>query len=132
MYLELKSDYDSYTLVFIKSCPFRVTLIIVFNIFAISQCKYCSVVSLILQWRNNIIYHSFISSLLVTTSVLYRRLAAMSLPYLLSATSLRHFSRWPPIENRIYREELKESLGMNFFSPFQPEREFKVYKSCKC
>ena len=37
-----------------------------------------------------------------------------------------------PIENRIYREELKESLGMNFFSPFQPERDFKVYKSCKC
>ena len=36
------------------------------------------------------------------------------------------------IENKIYREELKESLGMNFFSPFQPEREFKVYKSCKC
>ena len=36
------------------------------------------------------------------------------------------------IENRIYREELKESLGMNFLSPFQPEREFKVYKSCKC
>jgi len=36
------------------------------------------------------------------------------------------------IENRIYREELKESLGMNFFSPFQPEREFKMYKSCKC
>ena len=33
-----------------------------------------------------------------------------------------------PIENRIYREELKESLGMNFFSPFQSEREFKVYK----
>ena len=36
------------------------------------------------------------------------------------------------IENRIYREELKESLGMIFFSPFQPERELKVYKSCKC
>ena len=36
------------------------------------------------------------------------------------------------IENRIYREELKESLGMNFVSPFQPEREFQVYKSCKC
>ena len=36
------------------------------------------------------------------------------------------------IENRIYiREEFKESLGMNFVSPFQPEREFKVYKSCK-
>ena len=35
-------------------------------------------------------------------------------------------------ENRIYiRGEFKESLGMNFFSPFQPEREFKVYKSCK-
>ena len=29
------------------------------------------------------------------------------------------------IENRIYREELKESLGMNFFSPFQPEKCFK-------
>jgi len=26
------------------------------------------------------------------------------------------------IENRIYREELKESLGMNFFSPFQPSK----------
>ena len=37
------------------------------------------------------------------------------------------------IENRIYiRGEFKESLGMNYFSPFQPEREFKVYKSCKC
>ena len=36
------------------------------------------------------------------------------------------------IENRIYREKLKESLGMNFFSPLKPEREFKVYKSCKC
>ena len=36
-------------------------------------------------------------------------------------------------ENRIYiRGELRESLGMKFFSPFQPEREFKVYKSCKC
>ena len=36
-------------------------------------------------------------------------------------------------ENRIYiRGELRESLGMNLFSPFQPEREFKVYKSCKC
>ena len=33
------------------------------------------------------------------------------------------------IENKIYREELKESLGMNFFSPFQTEREFKLYKS---
>ena len=31
-------------------------------------------------------------------------------------------------ENRIYiRGEFRESLGMNFFSPFQPEREFKVY-----
>ena len=35
------------------------------------------------------------------------------------------------IENRIYiREEFKESLGMNVFSPFQPERELKVCKSC--
>ena len=37
------------------------------------------------------------------------------------------------IENRIYiRGEFKESLVMNFFSPFQHEREFKVYRSCKC
>ena len=39
------------------------------------------------------------------------------------------------IENRIYiRGEIKESLGMSFFSPFKPEREFefKVYNSCKC
>ena len=36
-------------------------------------------------------------------------------------------------EKRIYiRKEFRESLGMNFFSPFQPEREFKVYRSCKC
>ena len=43
-----------------------------------------------------------------------------------------HFWKVTTIENRIYREELKESLGMNYFSPFQPKREFKVYKSCKC
>ena len=37
------------------------------------------------------------------------------------------------IENKIYiRVEFRESLGMNFVSPFQPERKFKVYKSCKC
>ena len=35
-------------------------------------------------------------------------------------------------ENRIYiRGEFRQSLDMNFFSPFQSEREFKVYKSCK-
>ena len=34
---------------------------------------------------------------------------------------------------RIYiRAEFRQSFGMNFVSPFQPEREFKVYKSCKC
>ena len=32
------------------------------------------------------------------------------------------FDSHTTIENRIYREELKESLGMNFFSPFQPEK----------
>ena len=43
----------------------------------------------------------------------------------------REFRSTMLIENRIYiREEFKESLGMIFFSPFQPEREFKVYKSC--
>ena len=45
---------------------------------------------------------------------------------------IHKMKRVETIENRICREELKESLGMNFFSPFQPEREFKVYKSCKC
>ena len=36
-------------------------------------------------------------------------------------------------ENIIYiRGEFRVSLGMNFFSPFQSEREFKVSKSCKC
>ena len=36
-------------------------------------------------------------------------------------------------ENKIYiKGEFRESLGMNFVSPFKPEREFKVYKSCKC
>ena len=35
-------------------------------------------------------------------------------------------------ENRIYiRVEFSQSLGVNFVCPFQPEREFKVYKSCK-
>ena len=52
-----------------------------------------------------------------------------SLGYIVSITSEESMF---PIENRIYREELKESLGMNFLSPFQSEREFKVYKSCKC
>ena len=36
-------------------------------------------------------------------------------------------------ENRMYiKGEFKESLGMNFFSPFQPEREFKVYINTVC
>jgi len=35
-------------------------------------------------------------------------------------------------EIRIYiRVEFRQSLGMHFVSPFQPEREFKVYISCK-
>ena len=29
------------------------------------------------------------------------------------------------------RVELKQSLGINFVSPFQSEREYKVYNSCK-
>ena len=36
-------------------------------------------------------------------------------------------------ENRInIRAEFSTSFGMNFVSTFQPEREFKMYKSCKC
>ena len=43
------------------------------------------------------------------------------------------FARDQVKENRMYiRVEFKQSIGMNFVSPFQPEREFKVYKSCKC
>ena len=35
-------------------------------------------------------------------------------------------------EKRIYiRMEFRQSIGMNFVSPFQPKKEFKVYKSCK-
>ena len=29
------------------------------------------------------------------------------------------------------RKEVKQSLGMNFVRPFQSEKEFKVYNSCK-
>ena len=36
-------------------------------------------------------------------------------------------------ENRLYIEwNLSNPLCMNFVGPFQPEREFKVYNSCKC
>ena len=36
-------------------------------------------------------------------------------------------------ENRLYIEwNLSNPLSMNFVSPFQPEKEFKVYNSCKC
>ena len=34
-------------------------------------------------------------------------------------------------EQIIHRVEFKQSLGMNIVSPFEPEREFKVYNSCK-
>ena len=30
------------------------------------------------------------------------------------------------------RNEFKQSLGMNFVSPFQPDKEFEVYNSWKC
>ena len=36
------------------------------------------------------------------------------------------------IEYIYIRGEFREYLDMNFVSPFQPEREFKVYKSYKC
>ena len=53
---------------------------------------------------------------------------------------LKTFGSCPPLglsprvkENRIYiRVEFRQSLSMNCVIPFQPEREFKVYKSCKC
>ena len=39
-------------------------------------------------------------------------------------------------ENRLYIEwnlsNPSNPLSMNFVSPFQPEKEFKVYNSCKC
>ena len=47
--------------------------------------------------------------------------------------SISKFSSIKGKENRIYiRVGFRLSLGMNLFSPFQPKREFKVYKSCKC
>ena len=55
-----------------------------------------------------------------------------NLLYILDLMLIFHVLEVKNIENGIYREELKESLGMIFFSPFKPEREFKVYKSCKC
>ena len=32
----------------------------------------------------------------------------------------------------IYQSGILKISRYEFFSPFQPEREFKVYKSCKC
>ena len=52
------------------------------------------------------------------TTVIQRKIVSRPLnesEFLFSNTALS------AIENRMYREELKESLGMNFFSPFQPE-----------
>ena len=47
-----------------------------------------------------------------------------------SLMSSSSYWRVTVIENRIYiKGEFRQSLGMNFFSPFQP---FKVYNSCKC
>ena len=67
---------------------------------------------------------------------IYKKCRFLGLPMVKLLRQRRNIKGWVTwlltIENRIYREELKESLGMNFFSPFQPEREFKVYKSCKC
>jgi len=44
-----------------------------------------------------------------------------------------HFYGTGELAKRIeyIRVELKQSLGMNFVSPFQSEREYKVYNSCK-
>ena len=45
---------------------------------------------------------------------------------------LKVISNAKRIEYIYIRVEFRLSLGMSFFSPFQPEKEFKVYKSCKC
>ena len=48
-------------------------------------------------------------------------------------TTIRHLTYRQREKNIEYiRVEFKQSLGMKFVSPFQPEREFKVYNSCKC
>ena len=63
--------------------------------------------------------HSFIHLFILTFIIIY--------PFIYSFPSTCYK------ENRIYiRVEFRESFGLIFFSPFQPEREFKVYKSCKC
>ena len=62
----------------------------------------------------------------VNLTLLFRSFGLHSTPLAIIWSSLSK-------ENRIYiRVEFRQSLGMNFVSPFQPEREFKVYKSCKC
>ena len=36
-------------------------------------------------------------------------------------------------QNRDYnRREIRLSISMDLFSPLEPEKEFKVYNSCKC
>ena len=48
-------------------------------------------------------------------------------------TTIRHLTYRQREKNIEYiRVEFKQSLGMNFVSPFLPEKELKVYKSCKC
>ena len=58
------------------------------------------------------------------------------LTYKFTPTNIHHnhtYAQDIQKENRIFiRGEFRQSLGINLFSPFQPEREFKVYKSCKC
>ena len=63
---------------------------------------------------------------LPTTAVHFAFLPTTAVHFAFLPTTAFHFTFLPTKENRIYiRGKFRESLGMNFFSPLQSEREFK-------
>ena len=63
---------------------------------------------------------------LPTTAVHFAFLPTTAVHFAFLPTTAVHFTFLPTRENRIYiRGIFRESLGMNFFSPLHPEREFK-------
>ena len=63
---------------------------------------------------------------LPTTAVHFAFLPTTAVHFTFLPTTAFHFTFLPTKENRIYiRGKFRESLGINFFSPLHPEREFK-------
>ena len=85
-----------------------------------------------LKCNKNILYTlktKILETIFLKKNVIYGKMFAIYIIH----QNLTIIGRDMTKENRTYiRGEFRESVGMNFFSPFQPEREFKVYKSCKC